>query len=293
MSTIFDRARLALAVIIGGGLLLASSFGLPNWTPYVPPPIDPQDAADVKAGVAILERARTPITGAQLCDAIKGLLPNKFALADGNTKMATPTARKVILCFKGGFDYGDAIAAAQTRKLGWRRGLGGEKILVFAPDEAAFTAFARANHMTVGAGDLYPLSEFIGRLGAQSRSHRAGHGWSIDPGPHDEVMFGPYLDIKPGRYVLDLVFEPGPGVSCEALDRGLQASAAVTTDVRTQVLAAEQGLALKPLDKTGCRLGAQLRFTVPAAGGHKLETPIWAAADVPVKLTQYVLTPEG
>jgi hypothetical protein len=293
MSTISRKIRLGLAVILGGGLLLGSAFGITGWTPYAPPPLAAKDKADTLAGLAILQSARTPIVGAQLCDAIKGFLPNKFPTADGDTKMSTPTTKPVILCFKGSFDYDDALNAAHARRLGWERGLGGRKVLIFAASEAAFTAFARANHMTVGPGDLRQLSPLMDRLVAQPRSRRQSDIWLIQPGSVAEVIYGPYLDMPPGRYRLEMVFESGAGPNCQSLDHRLQVSAAVAANVRALMLAPKQALALTPLDDKGCRLAASLSFTVPAGGARKLETPLWTASNVPVRLTDYRLTPES
>ncbi|MDB5459683.1 MAG: hypothetical protein JWO72_1424 [Caulobacteraceae bacterium] len=289
MSIIFERARLAGAVLVCAALLVFSNYAWMGWQGFLVEPTPAKAVADVRAGLAILQRARTPMTGIQFCDAVKSFLPNKVSREDGDLRMATPADRDVILCFNGDIDYGEALQAVQARKLFWQRGIGGGKFVAFAPSEARFLQVAAQNGLHFAPGDLKELSPYLDRLAPHDRAHKDGDGWLIDPSQStDEALFGPYLTLGPGRYDLKLAFEPVGGVSCALLASQLRVETAATADARVNTLAPRQAVALQPVaDGAGCRLEGHIGFSAPAGGARALETPIWVTAPSRVKLVGY------
>jgi hypothetical protein len=289
MSIIFERIRLVGAVLVCAALLVFSNYARIGWDGFRVEPTPAKAVADVRAGLAILDQARTPMTGIQFCDAVKSFLPNKVSRADGDLRMATPANQDVILCFSGDIDYGEALKAVQERKLFWQRGIGGDKFVVFAPSEARFMQVAAQNGLHFAPGDLKELSLYMDRLAPHDSAHKDGDGWLIDPSQStEEALFGPYLTLAPGRYDLKLAFEPVGGVSCAFLASQLRVETAATADARANTLAPRQAVALKPAaGGPGCRLEGHIGFSAPAGGAYALETPIWVTAPARVKLVGY------
>jgi hypothetical protein len=292
MPTMFERWRLAGAVVVGGALLFLSNYVQRGWPGFLPEPTTAQDVADVEAGVAILSRAKSPMTGIQPCDAVKALVPDKFSSHDGDLKMTTPTDRDVILCFKGDIDYGEALKAAQDRRLVWQGGIGGQKILAFAPNLARFMQIADQNGLHLAPGELRETAPYLDKMAGHDRAHRDGSDWIIDPSPvqDQEALYGPYLNLAQGEYDLTMAFKPMDGLNCgELLDR-LKVRVEVTAEARTVVLAPLNAVQLKTRAiGDGCEVAGRIGFKTPAGGARALETPIWVDAPVRVRVSGYAL----
>jgi hypothetical protein len=288
--SIFERARMALAVVLAGVLLVLSAVAAHDWNRLLPEPTPAEDVEAVHKGVAILERSRGVLTGIQPCDAIKSLLPERFTIEAGNTAMKVPTRADVIVCFRGGFDFGDAIAAAAARGLRWERGIGGDKILVFAPSESRFLQVARMNGLSFAPGEIQDPGLWMIKLQPHDRAAKAGKQWSIAPAPgDDEVLFGPYAALAPGNYKVVLNVEPETSIGCQDALRIVRVSMSVSASARTLELAPVRTLDLKPGATGGprCLLTGELPFAVTTPVKN-VETPIWVrSAILPLRVVGY------
>jgi hypothetical protein len=286
MSTTFDRVRMAAAVAVCAGLLALSGRAERGGGRFLPPAVTAEQKAAVRIAAAVLRGGKSPLTGIEACDGVKSLIPDQISAEDGARKLASAGSRDVIVCYRDDIDYGDALAAMMTRKLFWQSGLGGDRIVVFAPSQARFMTVANENHIVVRPSDLHPFSLFMNRLVANPRSRQQDDAWIIQSGPESEALFGPYLDLPAGDYRVRLTFTPSEPGACRTMG-DLHASMAVATDARKHVLTAKQPVALKARDGTGCQVSGAIDFTAPAGGAKGIETPLWIASRSAVKLTGY------
>ncbi len=291
MSTMFERARLIGAVVICAVLFFLSTLALDGWKSFQVEPTPPEDVEGVHQAVQILSRARTPMRDIQPCDAVKAFLPKKFTTADGAVTMTQPSTKPVILCFNSDIDWGDSLKAANARRLFWQRGIGGEKFVVFAHDEASFLRVARENGLTFAPGELRVISPYLAKLAPHPRTRREGSGWLINPGEQGdgEATYGPYVDLAPGTYSLSLTFEPVGGTTCVQLLQQLRVRLSVSNKARANTILPEQPVTLEPYGN-GCHLQGAATFTVKPGQDTELETPIWVGGPLPVKLTAYDLS---
>jgi hypothetical protein len=294
MPNTFERVRMATAVVAAAVILVLSTVAGHDWTRFIPEPTAREDIEAVKRGVAILERGGSPLVDMQPCDAVKSLLPDRFTREDGDTNMKVRTDKDVIVCFRDDIDYGEALASAAERGLTWERGLGGDKILVFAPSEARFLAVARMNGLTLGPGDLQNPDLLMKRLQGHERASRIGKQWLIAPGSYeDEVLFGPYADLSPGAYSVVLGLEPQTPIGCTDALPNIRVDMAVSADARATTLLPRQMLSLKPgVAADGrCLLTGELTFSV-ATAAKAVETPVWVhSALLPLRVVRYDIAP--
>ena len=293
MPNTFERVRMATAVVAAAVILVLSTVAGHDWNRFIPEPTAREDIEAVKKGVAILERGGSPLIDMQPCDAIKSLLPDRFTREDGDTNMKVRTDKDVIVCFRDDIDYGEALAAAAERGLTWERGLGGDKILVFAPSEARFLQVARMNGIGLGPGDLQNPDLLMKRLQGHERATRIGKQWLIAAGPYDEVLFGPYADLPPGAYRVVLGLEPQTPISCADALPNIRVDLAVSADARASTLLPRQMLNLKPgVAADGrCLLTGELSFST-ATPAREVETPVWVhSALLPLRVVRYDIAP--
>jgi hypothetical protein len=292
MSITFERLRMAMAVAATAVILVLSVAHY--WRRFVPEPTSPDDIEAVQKGVAILERGGSPLVGMQPCDGVKSLLPDRFTREDGDTNIKVRTGKDVIVCFRDDIDYSDALAAAADRGLSWERGLGGDKILVFAPSEARFMQVARMNGLSFGPGDMQNPDLFMARLRGHERATRIGKQWLIAPAPYeDEVLFGPYADLPRGSYKVVLGLEPDTSMRCSDAVRIVRVEMAVSAAARAAVLLPRRVLDFKPgvAPDGRCLLTSELSFsaTTPA---KEVETPVWVhSALLPLRVVRYDIAP--
>lgn len=286
----FERIRMAAGVAVAALVLVLSTVAAHDWTRFIPEATSASDIESVQRAVAILQRGRSPLTGIQPCDAIKSLLPDRFTREDGDRKISVRNpADDVILCFRGSIDYGEGVAAASARGLSWERGLGGDRVVVFAPSEARFMQVARQNNLTIRPDDLRDAEPLLFRLQPHVRAIKVKDGWSIRPGDADEVLFGPYAARPPGRYRVLIGFEPETSAPCPAVIQAIRVEMAVTANARANALAPRRTIALKPsASQSGhCLMTGEIDFSTPTFVAN-IETPVWLQSGVlPVRLTQY------
>jgi hypothetical protein len=289
MSTIFERLRMALGVVLAGTLLVLSTVAAHDWSRFLPPQTPAADVQAVRSAVALLQQGRAPLTGIQACEAAKSLLPDMFSRAQGETKMKQSTGDEVILCFRDSLEYGDALAAARQRGLNWTAGIGGDRIVVFAPSRERFLAVARRDGIPVRDGDLVDWSPMLHALRGQTHAHEEGRVWVIDPAPVQvEALFGPYLDLEPGAYRVALVLDGASPADCAAMAQE-RVGLAVTAEGRRKLLAPSTALALTRQAGPGCRYGGALSFVVAQGGARSVETPVWVQGFARMRLVGYSL----
>jgi hypothetical protein len=119
-----------------------------------------------------------------------------------------------------------------------------------------------------------------------------GEAWRIEPEPGLTLaLFGPYVDIQPGPYRLDLVFEPADPADCARLLDGLHVAAAVTANHGVTKIVRQAPLALHRAPGAACALAGSVSLR-----GRKavdVETPIYVDTPAPVLLTHYSLAPSA
>ncbi len=287
-----EPIRMGAAVAAAAAVLALSTLATHDGGKFIPEKTPASDIVSVRRGVAILEKGRSPLIGMQPCDAIKALLPDRFTREDGDRKITVATPADVILCFRDSIDYPQGVAAASARGLTWQRGLGGSRIIVFAPSQARFLQVARLNSLTIRPSDLHDADDLLFKLQPHVRAIKAEDGWSIQPAPGaDEVLFGPYAERPAGRYRVGLGFEPETNAPCPTAVRSIHVAMAVTANARTTELVSNRPLALTPsVSESGhCLMTGNVEFTLPARLAN-IETPIWVQSGaLPVRLTLYSL----
>jgi hypothetical protein len=294
MSTIFERICMATAVVAAAVVLVLSTVAAHDWGRFVPESTPREDVEAVQRGRAILERGRSPLVGIQPCDAIKSLLPERFTREDGDAKVKVWTGKDVIVCFRDSIDYGEAVVVAANHGLTWERGLGGDRILVFAPSEERFMQVARMNGLTFARGDVQNPRLLMSRLQGHDRVTRVGKQWAIRPLPgNDEVMFGPYTALGPGNYTVSVAFEPESAISCKEAMRIVHLSLSVSAAARVKELTPVRKVPLMPgvADDGHCLLSGEMTFSVTEPV-DKVETPIWLNSPIlPLRLVSYDILP--
>jgi hypothetical protein len=288
-----ERIRMAVGVAAAAVVLVLSNVAAHDWSRFIPADTPAGDIESVRNAVAILERGRSPLVGMQPCDTIKALLPERFTRQDGDTPISVPNpADDVILCVRDSIDYGLGVAAASARGLTWERGIGGSRVIAFAPSEARFLQVAQMNGLTIRPGDLRDAEPLLFKLQPHLRAAKVKDGWSIQPGNDaDEVLFGPYATRPPGRYRVRVGFEPEAGAPCQAAIQAIRVDMAVTANARADQLAPRRAIALTPSvsDSGRCLMTGDIEFSASTLAAD-IETPIWVQGGaLPVRLTQYSL----
>ena len=126
-------------------------------------------------------------------------------------------------------------------------------------------------------------------LKAQGHAHEEAGHWVIDPAPGQvEALFGPYFDLPPGAYRVDLTLEGAAPADCAAMARE-RVSVAASAEGRSRLLAPATPLALTAEGGTGCRYAASMRFIVPPGGARSVETPVWVQGPARMRLVGYSL----